>query len=628
MPKHSFLFIWLVLLYSVASLASGAPASCYDWIFREKIRGGYMGAALKPEGLAQMKAVGMNLLMPKFGGLQAPPTEENIKQLQAWGEAARTYSLRLMPVFNFRGSNTEALLSDKREVAPTGQIMPRTPCPLDEAFWEKYIIGRAVWLAEHASQLGLQGCIIDPEMYAADHTVYTSPCYCADCWREFGQAAGRALPDLPAAQRASWLQENGLQERFVAHFIGCIRSFCARLEQQCHARQPDFLLGVLLLDYPLAFMEGMARGLGTETHPVLAFSESTYSSGYTEYIPQQIQKFAAMPAHVLFVPGLWLQQFPTENLAEQFYACAVSAAGYWIYTYESLFGDPAKLPQGYHLPEPGERYWEAMKVANAEIDKFMATDGAYVSALKVRPFEPPPLVLTYNDIPIPALQPAPEMPPFSMGPVTCPRLRHRHVLFVFAQAQETVTVRITNIQLANYRPGTTWLVVRPDREKLSEGYIKLKESQEVSFLAYQAGVYMIIVSSRNNSHAVEMLSKQPYSFAASEKLKFTVNGQMGRLYFYVPQGAQQFAIVAKAAGQAAGRGGKLTVYGPDGQPVAYLEGDLGSEEKMSITVPPGAQGRVWGLTGEDISNDLTVYFQGDVSPYVSPDPTKLLTPKP
>jgi len=74
-------------------------------------------------------------------------------------------------------------------------------------------------------------------------------------------------------------------------------------------------------------------------------------------------------------------------------------------------------------------------------------------------------------------------------------------------------------------------------------------------------------------------------------------------------------------------GGKLTVFGPDGKAAAHLEGDLGSETEMPVTVPAGMDGRVWCLEALDLTNDLTVGFKGDVSPYLTPDPTKVLTPK-
>jgi len=619
----------IMLAAPAVVLAQTQPAACYDWIAHEKFRGGYLSSADLGEGIARMGQVGMNAVMPKFGGLQAPPTEANVERLRAWGEAARAADLHLLPVFNFRGGETEALLGERREVTIAGYTMERTPCPLDEAFWSRYILGRALFLAEHAQELGLTGAIIDPEMYGADHTGFSGACYCADCLREFLEAADQPVPDpFPEPdQRAAWLEEHGLTAQFQQRFVDRVREFSAQIEQQCHAANPDFLLGVFLLDYPIPFHRAMAMGLGTPTHPVLGFSETTYSTGFTDYVLAQQQTFAQMPAHVLFVPGLWQQQFPSENLAEQYYACAANSAGYWIYTFESLLEDVSRLP-GYQLREPDERYWEAMALANGELDQLMASGGTYESTLTVRPFDPPLPVLATGDIEIPALMAAPDAEPLSMGPITTPRLRYRNPLFILCTAAEPVAVRVTNVQLANYLPGTGWAVVAPDGTRLVEDHMKVRESTDVEFTPEQDGVYLLVVSSGQNAHTLTMLTNQPCAFSASEQHPLIANGSLGRMYFYVPPGVTGFSVFAKAEGQAAGRGGKLTAYAPDGTPVAHIEGDLGVLTEMPVTVPEGADGRVWCLSAEELSNDLRVYLSPEVPPYLSPDPARVVTAAP
>ncbi len=616
----------LSLAGGLISAALAAPATCYDWIARDKLRGGYLSSADLGAGIAQMKAVGMNTLLPKFGGLQSPPTEGNVTLLRRWGQAARDNHLHLLPVFNFRGGETEKLLSDRREVTIGGETMKLTPCPLDEQFWTRYIEGRMVYLAAHAAELGLDGGILDPEMYGADHTTFNTVCYCADCLREFCQTIGQAPPDpFPVpSQRAAWLKQAGLDQRFTEFFVARVRGFGEHIEREVHARNADFMLGVLLLDYPLPFMKGLATGLGTETHPVLGFSETTYSPGYTDYVDKQGAAFAAMPAHVLFVPGLWQQQFPSENLAEQYYACAAHSAGYWIYTFESLLEDVSKLP-GYALREPPERYWAAMQTANEELDKLAASGGQYVSALKVRPFDPPLPVLSAGDIKLEALVPAPDNQPLSMGPVTGPRLRYRNPLFVLCKAGEPVVLKVTNLQLANYRPGSQWLLLDPQGQRLLEGHMKVRESAEVKFTPERDGVYVLVVSSGNNSHAVQVLTGQRFSFIAGARQRFIVNGSFGRVYFYVPGTVTTFSLFARAEGQAAGRGGKLTIFGPDKQAAAHAEGDLGNWTELAVTVPAGGGGRVWCLSAEDLTNDLTVYFSPNMPPYFTPDPTRVLT---
>ena len=619
-------FLLALFVLIACSAAFAAPAKCYDWIVKERIRGGYLSAANLGTGQARMKAVGMNLLLPKFGGLQYPPTEDNVTLLRQWGAAAKTNGLHLMPVFNLRGGETEKILSDRREMAANGVAMTRTPCPLDEAFWTRYIVGRMVYLAEHAKEQGLDGGILDPEMYGADHTCFTGVCYCTDCLREFLLTVGKALPDPLPAERAEWLKAQGLSDKFEQYFVSRVEGFGRRLEQEVHAKNADFVIGVLLLDYPLLYQKGLAKGMGTVTHPVLAFSESTYSPGYTDYVEQQPKTFAAMPAQVLFVPGLWQQQFPTENLAEQYYTCAARSSGYWIYTFESLLEDVSKLP-GYQLREPGDRYWESMKTANGELDK-LALDPKYASALTVRPFDPPLPVVGTADIPIQTLIPAPDDKPVSLGPVTQPRLRYRNPLAILGKAGEPLTLRITNLQLANYRPGTQWVLVGPDGTRLQEGHFKVRESNEVSYTPTLDGVHLLVVESGQNSHRLEVLSGQPNAYLATPKQPLTVNGQFGRLYFYVPKGTGKFTFSVKADGQAAGRGGKLTVYGPDAKAAGHLEGDLGSWTELPVEVSAEGQGRVWCLAVEDVSNDLQVNFSDNMPEYFSTDPMKVLATKP
>ena len=50
------------------------------------------------------------------------------------------------------------------------------------------------------------------------------------------------------------------------------------------------------------------------------------------------------------------------------------------------------------LREPADRYWAAMKTANEELNRRVASGGIHVSPLKVRPFDPPLPVVGTADI--------------------------------------------------------------------------------------------------------------------------------------------------------------------------------------------------------------------------------------
>ena len=82
------------------------------------------------DGLARMRAVGMNTLLPKFGGLQAPPTEANLRSLRAWGLAARRASLLPGPGRGGRGGDGGLDLAGQRE-AP-GSLLGEDEVAVDD----------------------------------------------------------------------------------------------------------------------------------------------------------------------------------------------------------------------------------------------------------------------------------------------------------------------------------------------------------------------------------------------------------------------------------------------------------------------------------------------------------------
>ena len=616
-------------LAGTEAVAAPRPDPCYEWIRHEKVRAGYMSCADPRTAVRQMRAIGMNAFLPKFGGLTCPPDERNLQLLREWGAAARASGMRFLPVFNFRGGQTESSPGARREVTKSGRRMEATPCPLDEAFWHKHVYRRAVDLATRGNELHIAGAIIDPEMYGADHTVFDDVCYCDDCLTEFLQARGQGerSPLPAAATRADWLKQRELGDLYRERFIDRIKGFCVDVEREVHRRNPDFLLGVLLLDYPHPFMRGLAQGLGTERHPVLGFSETTYFRGYTDYVEAQQKTFAAMPAHVLFVPGLWLAQFPSENLAEQCYHCARASAGYWVYTLESFLEDVSNLP-GYALREPDQRYWAAMKAANSELDRHVASRGEYHSVLKVRSFDPPLPVLVLGDAKPEALVPLTKAGALSLGPVTLPRFRYRNPLYVLCTRGEPVRVRVTNQQLnVSYRYGTQYAVVDPAGKRVVEGAMKVGESAVAAWTPESDGVYVILAGSSQNGYSLQVVTEQPFALRASQKQRLTVNGKLGRVYFHVPKGVAGFSLFVKAEGHAAGRGGKLAVYSPDGRVAARLAGDLGTLTELPVPVPASMQDGVWALTGEGITNDLNLHFSPNTSPYVGTDSTRLLVAK-
>jgi hypothetical protein len=372
----------------------------------------------------------------------------------------------------------------------------------------------------------------------------------------------------------------------------------------------------------------MAKGLGVEKYPVLALSEFTYSIGCTEYIENKRKQFNDMPAHVLLVPGLWISQFPSENFAEQCYGCAQHSSGYWMFTLQSLVGDSKKLPDYAALEEPADRYWDAIRLADSELDKLVASNGTYESALKVRQFDPRLPPVQFGNVDPKSLTPVNEEKPLSLEKESVSQLRGHNPLYIQVRANEPVEVKVSNHQLGKYLPGTRYAVFDADGNLLTEGKMKLGESDVAKWTPKQDGIHVLIATSKSNGYSLQVLTKQPFCFRASENAPLVVNNRLGRLYFFVPKGVNKISLFARAAGQSPGRGGKLAVIAPDGKTAAHLEGDLGAMTELPIEIPEAMQGRVWALTAKDVTNDLHIHLSSKNNTFcVGTDPTRLLKPE-
>ncbi len=616
----------LSLLANASDSGAGAvnlPPS-YHWILHDKIRGAYLAISDPPTLAPQLKETGMNCVIPKMSGFSFPLTPDRIKSLRAWGNAAQKTGLHVLPAFDFKGSRD--LSGPRRFMTEDGYLRPLTPCPLDEAYWHKNVRDRMVELATNASSFGIEGVNLDVEMYGADDTTYRGLCYCDDCFREFLQSEGLAvttpLPD--PAKRFGWLNDHGLAGRFRQKFTARIGQFCSEIERDVHQHNPEFLIGVLQLDQRLPFYEAIAAGLGTPTHPMLCFSEKTYESGFTPFIEAQQRVFTNMPAHVLFVAGLWIRQFPSDHLAEHCYYSATDCAGYWIWTFDSLVRDMTSPV--YALRGSKEAYWQALQTANSELDQFARADGHYASALKVRPFEKPLPVLLPSEAVLPVLVSPANVPAALPENETVPELRRTSTLYISADG-EAVRLNISNFRLIPaYTDATHYAVIDPQGKQLREGIIGLNESNTITWQAAQNGVYVVIADSGQNTHFFRLLTGQKSAYKATEQQSLRVHNSLGQMFFYVPAAVRGFSLFAKAQSQHPGRGGKLGVCAPDGELVKTVSGDLGAVTELSVRVAPSQAGQVWKIRGDDISNDLILYFGTNMPGYLSTSPSKVLVP--
>lgn len=381
-PARAHLSHCLVMAFVFAFCAQ-AEATQETPGFRGKIRGGFLGRwdiALVPK----MKESGLNLAMPLFQQVSAPVKLYQIKRIKEWTRICQESGLKFMPVINFWGKYESDWIRPHHYVYYNYNDLQygQTPCPLDIGVYKQSVHNRLLELARLSRKLKIAGCIVDLEMYGADRKAFPDLCLCDNCFERF--LAGRRVPKpILVHERYKHLKRTNQFDAYKVFMEEHIASLARRTREQVELIAPDFLIGVFRLDENRTYNRGLAKGFGSGDKPVLAFTARTYRKGYQPYIQETIQRFRDEHINANLVVGIWQDKFPVENLPEQYYHCARSSSGYWIYTLQSLH-ERKKNP----LPFPRSQYWQAIRKANAELD-LLAINPNYQSALRIRPFRMP-----------------------------------------------------------------------------------------------------------------------------------------------------------------------------------------------------------------------------------------------
>ena len=450
-------------MYTLTSaiMVVAAFAGGYEWE-TEKMRGAYLGPGdiNLVDGMAD---AGLNTAIVKFGGLESPLDAASAAQLDAWAGACAARGIRFLPCFNFFGGHEAAWVGEYRHyVDRDGRRYAKTPCPADADFWRRTVRARFALLAARES---IPGAVLDLEMYGAETTTYSEPCSCGHCSQYATQEAA----------------------------IAAIAALAAECRDAVLETRPDFLLGGLLMDRTDYVARACALGLSRAEHPAIAFTESTYSPGYSKAVAISRGRLRAEANGCLLCCGLWQSKFPADHVAEQLYHLAKDSCGYWVYTFQT-FNKPTYSP----LPDPPEGYWAAYRTANAELD-LLARDSGYASALAVREFERPAPQLRPDMLPaidaVPAGFPVTQAPPV--------RLRGRHVLCTCAAAGEPVEIHVANVRLGRYTDAAAALMLGPDGSEA--GHAELQPEEQARFEATypEAGRYRLLVDSGGNTVRVQ-----------------------------------------------------------------------------------------------------------------------------
>jgi hypothetical protein len=606
----------------LALTGSASVGDLPTWITTEKIRGAYFHNNHERSHLEDLKANGCNVLLTKFLQFGIPPKQEGRERLELYAQWAEELDLHFFPIVNLEGGSHERHYlegADRREVDANGRRYEKTPCPLDKRFWKAAVTDRAVVFAELSREMRLEAFVLDPEMYGADHTGLGG-CYCDDCFREFYEHQGETAPAVAAEQRAEALREAKLADEYQTWLHETLRQMATETREAAHAIAPELMLGLLLGDYDTWCTDAIREGWGTPELPMIAFSETTYSSGYSDYIKRTQAMLAERGQHVVLCPGLWLKQFLPQEIPGHLYFMADGTTGYWLYTTYSLDTPPEKMPAGYRLPAPQADYWQAIKQANDEIVQRNAEGPGYQTSLRiVRAPAVERVAGALREMPRPAdLRPAPGAQGGPAEPPPAPTyVRGQARYYVLAEAGETLTFQIQTHRLGAYQDIAAYVVAGPDGKIIVSGDAPLGEPAVHELRAEQAGVYEVVIVGKSNPFSAAIGAR--YSVLVAPDGRVATCKHCARMYFHVPADVDTFAI--RVEGTGSGETAKLTVFDPDGRAVGEADTEGGPDAQVAVQAAPEQRGRAWSLLLEKgrtgIQEDATLVLDSKLPPYLA-----------
>jgi hypothetical protein len=203
------------------------------------------------------------------------------------------------------------------------------------------------------------------------------------------------------------------------------------------------------------------------------------------------------------------------------------------------------------------------------------------------------------------------------------RLRKASTVLLYAEEGDEVSVTAYFGQVGT-SPATEApiVVVSPAGEEIATARIPFEEEGEVTFTAPETGLYQLqakpgskYISYRASSHPINLTTEgAPVGLIAGG----------GTLYVWVPEGVQEFGIVA--TGEGAGEGIKVALYDPEGE-LVQEEDDVAAAVLLHARLDAPSQGEAWRI---DVSRASELYFEDHsllvrgVPPLLAPSPEALL----
>ncbi|MFW6438177.1 MAG: right-handed parallel beta-helix repeat-containing protein, partial [Armatimonadota bacterium] len=206
------------------------------------------------------------------------------------------------------------------------------------------------------------------------------------------------------------------------------------------------------------------------------------------------------------------------------------------------------------------------------------------------------------------------------------RLRKRSTVLLYAEAGDEVAVTAYFGQVGRGEPESApVVVVAPSGEEVTTAQIPFEDEGEITFTALETGFYEL-QANPGSKYMSYRESTHPINLTTDGAPLGLISGG-GTLYVWVPEGYEEFGIVA--TGEGAGEGVKVALYDPEGE-LVQEEDNVTAAVMLHADLEAPSRGEAWRL---DISRASEVYFEDHsvsvrgVPPLLAPSPEALFMPR-
>jgi hypothetical protein len=379
-----------VVAYLAMSPRELETSPAVGWVLDQRIRAGYSDPGNSSDLVQRLSQIGVNTIMVPYSYFdhQDPLTMGRIEET---AQLYRDNGLHFFVSIYFLIAGAEY----RHAVHYTGDEKV-APCPLDREYWENVVLSQLASVAEASKVYPIDGVLMDTEMYTSPSAHYYSEnlCFGDDCFQQYltrsRKGSGMSAQSIAPGERRDWLASKGYLEEYYAVLERRTEDLVGEVAAKVHEINPDLIMGFLLYEDNW-YYRALARAFSTPSVPALVLDEATYIGGYTYQVDDKVEYFQERDMNVLYLPGLWLRHHTPDNLTAQAFHLATNTSGYWIFPLMSIWADPDSLSGDFEPAGPQDEFWESLRTANAELDRYLETGGKHRSELALVVREESPL---------------------------------------------------------------------------------------------------------------------------------------------------------------------------------------------------------------------------------------------